>query len=88
MTTSPILALPDLSERFIIETDACSTRLGAVLVQESRPIAFVSKSLSIRNQSLSIYRKEFMAMLLAIQKRKHYLQGTHFINYQDRPTKY
>lgn len=37
-------------------------------MQESRPIAFVSKSLSIRNQSLSIYRKEFMAMLLAIQK--------------------
>lgn len=48
-------------------------------MQDSRPIAFVSKSLNLRNQALFIYEKEFMAVLLAIQKWKHYIQGTHFI---------
>lgn len=79
MTSSPVLALPDFTKQFIIETDASSYGLGAVLMQDSRPIAFVSNSLSLKNQALSIYEKEFMAVLLAIQKWKHYIQGIHFI---------
>lgn len=73
MTTSPFLALPNFTKKFMIKTDACSTGLGAMLMQDSRPLAFISKFLSIRNQALSIYEKEFMAVILAIQKWKHYI---------------
>ncbi|KAL0398581.1 UNVERIFIED_CONTAM: Transposon Ty3-G Gag-Pol polyprotein [Sesamum radiatum] len=44
-----------------------------------RPIAYLSKALAPKNLGLSTYEKEFFALLLAVTKWKHYLQGNHFI---------
>lgn len=37
MTKTPVLALPDFSQQFELETDACDTRVGAVLLQNNKP---------------------------------------------------
>ncbi|XP_027118691.1 uncharacterized protein [Coffea arabica] len=71
--------MPDFSKPFVVETDACSKGIGAVLMQEGQPIAYLSKALSPKNLGLSIYDKELLAVAMAVTKWKHYLLEYHFI---------
>lgn len=68
MTQAPVLAMPNFSLPFILEIDACDTRIGAVIVQEGRPLAFISKALGPKNQGLSTYEKEYLALLMAVKQ--------------------
>ena len=55
MSNTPVLAIPDFSKPFCVETDACATGIGAVLLQDGHPLAFVSKALGPRTRGLSTY---------------------------------
>ncbi|XP_057780007.1 uncharacterized protein LOC130998610 [Salvia miltiorrhiza] len=73
MVTAPVLALPNFELPFVLETDDCYNGIGAVLMQDHHPIAFLSKSLAPKNRGLSIYEKEFLAIILATEKWRSYL---------------
>jgi len=78
LISAPVLALPDFSKPFTIETDASANGIGAVLMQSGHPIAYLSKSLGIKAQALSTYEKECLTLIMAVTKWKPYLQHKKF----------
>lgn len=63
LITALVLFLPDLSKPFTVELDASQYEIGAVLMQDQDPVVFISKTLSPKNQLLSLYDKELLALV-------------------------
>lgn len=76
---APVLALPRFDKPFLIETDACGTGIGAVLMQEGHPLSYISRHLKGKQLNLSIYEKELLDVVFAVQKWRHYLLPQHFV---------
>jgi hypothetical protein len=49
---APVLALPDFTKTFQLQTDASDHGVGAMLLQEGHPLAFISKALGPRSRGL------------------------------------
>ena len=57
MSSTPVLGMPNFFKQFVVETVASQLGIGAVLMQEHRPIAYLSKSLPLSKQGLSTYEE-------------------------------
>lgn len=71
LSQAPVLAILDFKKQFVLETDAGDIGFGAVLMQEGHPIAYLSKPVCAKNQALSTYEKECMAIILAMENGDH-----------------
>lgn len=67
LTQAPVLVLPNFTTAFELETAASAIGVGAVLSQKGHPVAFLSRAMGMKNQALSIYDKECLAILMAIE---------------------
>jgi hypothetical protein len=84
LCSAPVLGIPDFSKPFAIETDACHNGASTVLMQAGHPLAYVSKPLGIKTHGLSTYEKEYLAILVAVEKWRSYLQLAEFEIHTDQ----
>ena len=75
--------MPDFSQAFELHTDASKVWIGAVLSQNSKPVAFFSEKLSRSKLNYSTYDIKFYAVVQAVRQWRHYLFNKEFILYTD-----
>ncbi|XP_045526419.1 uncharacterized protein LOC123715455 [Pieris brassicae] len=68
----------DVNIPFTVETDASDHSIAAILTQNSRPVAFYSRTLNSSEQNHSAIEKEAYAIVESLKKWRHFLIGRHF----------
>ena len=76
LSSNPVLQLYDPSQPVTIQADASSTGLRACLMQNSRPVAYASRSLSECETRYAQIEKELLAIVFAVTKFHHFIYGT------------
>jgi hypothetical protein len=75
LTTSPVLAQPDIAKSFDVYCDASGIGLGCVLMQEGRVIAYSSCQLRLYEEHYPTHDLELAAVVHALHTWRHYLLG-------------
>lgn len=80
-TSAPVFIQPDTSKQFIVEVDASDFGVGAVLSQyvgtdnHLHPCAFLFHRLSPAEQNYDVGNQELLAVKLALEEWRHWLEG-------------
>ncbi|XP_014667284.1 PREDICTED: uncharacterized protein K02A2.6-like [Priapulus caudatus] len=75
LTQSPVLAYFDPSKDTCLQVDASKYGLGAVVLQEGRPVAYASKSLTTTEVGYAQIEKELYAILFGCKRFHQYVYG-------------
>lgn len=82
LTSAPVLANPDYAKPFIVQTDASDIGMGAILVQgegdEEKVVAYWSQELNPAQRKYQTTERECLAVILAIEKIRPYIEGLEF----------
>jgi hypothetical protein len=75
LTTSPVLAQPDIIKTFDVYCDTSVTGLGYILMQEGRMIAYSSCQLRPHEEHYPTHDLELAAIVHTLHTWRHYLLG-------------
>jgi hypothetical protein len=75
LITAPVLIMPDVHKSFLVYCDASYTRLGCVLMQEGRVVAYSSQQLKIHEKNYPTHDLELAVVVHALKNWRHYLYG-------------
>lgn len=74
-----LLVFYDPNKELTLENDASEYGLGSVIMQEGKPVAFASRSLSESEKNYAQIEKEMLAVVYGLEKFHHYTYGR-FVN--------
>ena len=82
LTSEPVVALPDFTRRFYLQTDASLTGIGWTLSQRydnlEKAVIYGGRRLDESEQRLSVIEREALAIVTAVKKLHPYLHGRQF----------
>jgi len=79
LTRGPALQLPDFDQSFVVNCDASGSGFGAVLHQDSGPIAFYSRPVAPQHAKLAAYERELIGLVKAVKHWRPYLWARPFV---------
>ncbi|KAI3773659.1 hypothetical protein L1987_48189 [Smallanthus sonchifolius] len=83
LTKAPVLSLPDGTEDFVVYSDASHSRLGCVLMQRGKVMAYASRQLKTHEMNYPTHDLELAAVVFALKIWRHYLYGAKCTIYTD-----
>ena len=82
LSIAPVLAYPDFTAEFILDTDSSNHGIRAVLSQlkdgVEHPVAYASRTLTKAERNYCVTRKELLAVVEFVKQFRRYLQGPKF----------
>ena len=73
--TLPVLAYFKKTKKHTIQCNASMKGLSAVLLQESKPVMYISRALTETEQRYSNIERELLAIVFALERLNHYTFG-------------
>jgi hypothetical protein len=83
ITEAPVLAFYDVKKELVLQCDASETGLGASLLQEGRPIAYASRTLTDCETRYAQIEKEALSVAWSLEYFRQYTYGRKVVVHND-----
>jgi len=75
LTKAPVLAYFDSNKDIVVQVDSSKDGLGAVILQNGKPIEYASRSLTVSERKWAQIEKEALAVLYGLERFDQYTYG-------------
>ena len=83
ITTMPMLAYFDSDKELVLQVDSSQDGLGAVLMQDGKPIEFTSRSLRSTERRWAQIEKELLSVVFGLERFDQYTFGRKVVIHND-----
>ncbi|PNX98730.1 retrotransposon protein, partial [Trifolium pratense] len=83
LTKSPVLTIPDPTQKYEVYCDASKKGLGCVLMQQRKVVAYASRQLKSHEENYPTHDLELAAIVFGLKVWRHHLYGVQFEVFSD-----